>query len=134
MINKLQIDGSKKFMLAGNAITTLKSTKSGKHFTYRIKKKKTEDIWFVSVMYNYKSKSFNYLGCILPDGTFKYTKASQMKKTSKSFVAFNWAWNHIDNDSLEVWHEGRCGRCGRLLTEPDSIASGFGPVCRSLIN
>jgi hypothetical protein len=29
----------------------------------------------------------------------------------------------------ECWHEGRCGRCGRTLTVPASIASGFGPEC-----
>lgn len=34
--------------------------------------------------------------------------------------------------SLEVWHEGRCGRCGRALTVPESIASGIGPVCEGL--
>jgi hypothetical protein len=31
--------------------------------------------------------------------------------------------------TLEFWHEGRCGRCGRRLTVPDSIASGYGPEC-----
>jgi hypothetical protein len=31
--------------------------------------------------------------------------------------------------SLEVWHEGRCGCCGRKLTVPDSIAAGLGPEC-----
>ena len=30
---------------------------------------------------------------------------------------------------LEVWHEGRCGRCNRALTVPESIASGIGPEC-----
>jgi len=28
-----------------------------------------------------------------------------------------------------VFHEGACGRCGRTLTVPESIASGFGPEC-----
>ena len=31
--------------------------------------------------------------------------------------------------ALEVWHEGRCGRCGRKLTTPQSVETGFGPVC-----
>jgi hypothetical protein len=32
---------------------------------------------------------------------------------------------------LEVWHQGSCGKCGRPLTVPESIASGIGPVCAS---
>lgn len=30
---------------------------------------------------------------------------------------------------VEVWHEGSCGRCGRKLTVPESIANGLGPEC-----
>jgi hypothetical protein len=32
----------------------------------------------------------------------------------------------------EFRHEGRCGRCGRTLTVPESIDSGFGPECINL--
>lgn len=32
-------------------------------------------------------------------------------------------------EQVEVWHEGRCGRCGRRLTVPESISTGFGPEC-----
>lgn len=121
------------FLLAGNAIVTFKSLATGKHFTYRIKAKKGADIWFVEVMYNYESKGFAYIGCIMPDGIFKHTKGSKMAKSSPSFKAFDWCWNNLTSDQLEIWHEGRCGRCGRLLTEPKSIACGFGPACKQLI-
>ena len=30
---------------------------------------------------------------------------------------------------FEFRHEGRCGRCGRALTVPESIDTGFGPHC-----
>lgn len=30
---------------------------------------------------------------------------------------------------VEVWHEGKCCRCGRKLTVPESIESGIGPEC-----
>jgi hypothetical protein len=33
---------------------------------------------------------------------------------------------------LEVWHEGRCGRCGRALTVPESVERGIGPECWEL--
>jgi hypothetical protein len=32
-------------------------------------------------------------------------------------------------DFIEVWHEGKCGKCGRTLTVPSSIESGIGPEC-----
>lgn len=124
---------SRQFILAGKAFVTFKSIKTGQHFTYRITKKKQENLWFVNVMYKYDT-GLKYLGVILPNGTFKYTKASQNRKESPSWIAFNWAWNHLNSDTLEIWHEGKCGRCGRLLTEPDSIASGFGPICKNLMN
>lgn len=34
-----------------------------------------------------------------------------------------------DLPECEVWHEGRCGRCGRKLTVPESIETGIGPDC-----
>jgi hypothetical protein len=35
---------------------------------------------------------------------------------------------------LAVYHEGRCGACGRRLTTPESISSGLGPVCAGRIS
>jgi hypothetical protein len=32
---------------------------------------------------------------------------------------------------LKVHHEGRCCRCGRKLTVPESIETGLGPECAS---
>ena len=125
---------SQQFILAGNALITVKSLRTNKHFTYRIKKKKNASIWFVSVAYNGGDRQFNYIGCILADNTFKHTKASQVKQSTDSFIAFNWAWNNLSSEQIELWHEGHCGRCGRTLTEPESIKLGYGPVCKSLIN
>jgi len=48
---------------------------------------------------------------------------------------FEWLWRTRLStaselpDQVEVWHEGRCARCGRRLTVPESISSGFGPEC-----
>lgn len=48
---------------------------------------------------------------------------------------FPWLWQkYVDPvrnlpSQIEVWHEGRCGACGRRLTVPESIANGLGPVC-----
>jgi hypothetical protein len=48
-------------------------------------------------------------------------------------MAMNWVLDHLSEGEMppltEIWHEGRCGRCGRKLTVPDSIAIGIGPDC-----
>ena len=52
---------------------------------------------------------------------------------AQSALAFNWVWRAISTDNVpefvSVHHAGRCGRCGRKLTVPTSIESGFGPDC-----
>ena len=130
---KLSPDQAKQFILAGNALITIKSMRTSKHFTYKIKKHKTKDVWFISIAYNGGDRLYHYIGCILANHQFKHTKASRVKPNSDSFTAFSWSWNNLQSNQIEIWHEGKCGRCGRLLTEPKSIEQGFGPHCYSLL-
>lgn len=51
---------------------------------------------------------------------------------------FAWFWRFLASgrtfpETFQFWHEGRCARCGRRLTVPDSIATGFGPECAAAI-
>lgn len=121
------------FMMAGNSTVTIKSVKTGKHFTYKVKKHREKELRFVSVLYD-GDDNYNYIGCIFEAGAFKHTKGSKCLPTAESFRAFNWTWANVRKltipDYLEIWHEGRCGRCGRKLTEPESIRLGIGPICR----
>lgn len=55
-------------------------------------------------------------------------QALQFKRFYKQVVAHNLL------EELEVYHHGRCGRCGRKLTDPDSIVQGMGPECRKKLN
>ncbi len=63
----------------------------------------------------------------------KTPRASDVSRDAPSSIAFSWAWRKMLRnelpDQLEIWHEGRCGRCNRKLTVPESVASGFGPEC-----
>jgi hypothetical protein len=63
----------------------------------------------------------------------KVPKPGDISRDAPSARAFDWTWRHIARgimpDALEIWHEGRCGRCARRLTVPESIAQGFGPEC-----
>ena len=125
------------FMTGGNATVTLVSTKTGTRFTYRLRANDEGDVFFVSLLGGPDNESdYRYMGRIAR-GVFwqgrKVPKPGDVGPDAPSSLAFKWAWERLAKgvllDSLEIWHEGRCGRCSRKLTVPSSIASGFGPEC-----
>lgn len=127
------------FLLAGKAIFTIVSKATGVRFTYKVKKHPEKDLWFVSVLTGSDNYSnYSYLGSIFFNGygdyrEFRSTAKSRITVDAPSFKAFRWFFSQLENngslDAVEVHHEGRCGRCGRRLTVPESIESGFGPEC-----
>lgn len=128
-----------RFMTAGNATVTLRSRKTGARFTYRIRTSDDERVRFVSIMTGVDNESsFQYLGYarVGQEVYFRGAK-SRITETAPSARAFAWAWRQLQAgrlpEALEVWHEGRCGRCGRKLTVPESVRSGFGPECVNLV-
>lgn len=142
---------AREFIAAGNAIVTLRSRKSGEHFTYRVRAPRDRrveggahvstvklvgpaPVHFVSVLAGPDNNAdYQYIGYIR-DGKFVHGgEKSRAAKNAPSVVAFGWSWTNIAHDrlpeALDVLHEGRCGRCGRRLTVPASIESGLGPEC-----
>lgn len=134
MINQIRTAlEARSFMGAGNATVTLKSVVSGVHFTYRIRKSEDGQMQFVSVLTGSDNESsYSYLGFVRRDVYF-HGRKSKIGEQAPSAKAFAWAWRSLAQGtmppSLEVWHEGRCGRCNRKLTHPTSIATGLGPEC-----
>ena len=132
------------FIWAGNARFTLRSLKTGLHFTYRVRVKKadvgvtadTATTYFVEVLRGPDNTShFSYAGVMRKPGTFWITQASRVLRTSSSVKALVWFLDAMTHEHsvlgkpLEVWHEGRCCKCGRVLTVPQSIMDGVGPEC-----
>lgn len=131
-------DAVREFALAGNATLTLLSRATGTRFTYRIRQPKEDKPYFVGLLRGQDNENdFQFMGTI-----FKHVdmqplyisgRNSKIGRESQSSKAFVWFWDHVRKgelpNSLEVWHEGRCGRCGRKLTVPSSIESGMGPEC-----
>jgi hypothetical protein len=135
-----------RFALAGKAVLTLSSTRSGAHYTYRINKAKgtTEKpaagLFFVNLLPGPdNTEDFTYLGIVSITRlgpVFKLTAKSRAGLDSPAVRAFQYftqqvlAGSHLP-EALEVRHEGRCGACGRTLTVPGSLDSGIGPECLS---
>jgi hypothetical protein len=135
---------AKFFILGGKAIFTLRSRTSGSHFTYKVSeaaKRNPNDLpfYFVNVLTGPDNTSnYCYLGYIKNGQFFHGGAKAKISKDAPSFIAFDWSFRSIVvgkiPTTLEIWHEGRCAKCGRKLTVPESIASGFGPECGERMN
>ncbi len=144
----------REFTLAGKATITLESEKTGAHFTYRVRQaldQRTQEPaqrWFVSLLSGPDNEnSYTYIGLLdcgarhanflAPQGPvqFRQTAKAKIGADAPSVRGFVFFWNAINADkmpcSMIVRHEGKCGRCGRTLTVPESIDRGIGPECAS---
>jgi hypothetical protein len=132
----------RKFVLGGNARFTLVSKATGVRFTFKVRGKEDDDgatsIYFVSLLSGPDNESdYQYLGHIWASSRrYQHGKKSRIGADAASAKAFDFFWRHLAffatavlHPQIEFWHQGECARCGRVLTVPASIASGFGPEC-----
>lgn len=135
---KLEGPAIARFVLAGDARFTIVSPKTGSRFTFRVQRSKDEgdDRCFVKVLTGPDNGGdYAYLGTIFAAavsvGSYVHGSRSRISREAPSAQAFAWFWRKLafGAPACEVWHLGRCGRCGRDLTVPESIASGLGPEC-----
>jgi hypothetical protein len=135
MVAKLSHDKALDFILAGNCTFTAKNSETGNRFTYKIKKHKVNDVWFVSVLGGANNETdYFFFGSINKDGKYSFSeKSAKIGKDAKSVITFNYIFNRLLSNTLsplvEIWHEGKCGKCGRKLTVPESVETGLGPEC-----
>jgi hypothetical protein len=121
------------FITGGNAIFTLKSLKTQTRFTYKVYYDKSNFIVYV-LTGNDNTANYSYMCHIIPD-TMEMKKITNSKFTpnSTAYVAFEYVFYNLltrqTMPKVEIWQSGRCCRCGRLLTVPESIESGIGPEC-----
>jgi Family of unknown function (DUF6011) len=121
-----------QFALAGDARFTISNASTGNRFTFRVRKPQDDAPHFVSVLTGADNdNSYTYLGTIFSDGAYRHGRKSRISPDAPSAKAFDWTWQNRERlpANVKVNHEGKCGRCGRTLTVPESIESGFGPEC-----
>jgi Family of unknown function (DUF6011) len=134
------------FVFGGNARFTLRSLRTGVRHTYRVRVRK-KDVkvgtvgerltYFVETLRGPNNETdYRYTGVLRLPGTFWFTAASQQLRSAPSSMALLWFLDRMREDRANVlgrlaefWHEGRCGRCGRALTVPESVVRGIGPEC-----
>ena len=123
-----------RFALAGKAIFTVVSKKTGVRFTFKVRAAENGPMHFISVLTGPdNTQDYKYLGYLRRGVYFHGGAKAKIAADAPSAKAFDWFWRALARDALgdraEVHHEGQCGRCGRALTVPESIQSGYGPEC-----
>ena len=131
MNNKIN---NSNFFTGGNATFTVYNDKN-EHYTFKIKQKK-DTPFFVSMLTGPDNWSnYSYIGLYnSAKNQLNLTAKSKMNFESKPVKVFNWAVKLVANkatmpDGYGIVHEGKCCRCGRKLTTPESVENGIGPEC-----
>lgn len=132
---------TRDFFLGGKATFTVENTETKQHRTYKIRKpeptaKYPNPSWFVKVMTGTDNeKHYSYIGVLdNATGAIRLTKASKFMEGSDVLKAARWVMGRVINqlqipDQMDIRHSGKCGRCGRTLTTPESLDRGIGPEC-----
>jgi hypothetical protein len=129
MSKRLENADALKFIFAGNSTVTFLNTETENRFTFHVKKAKDSNLFFVNVLTG--PEQYSYLGTV-SNGIYTHGKKSNFTGAQSEKV-FSYVLNKLKTQSLpeqiEIWHEGKCGKCGRQLTVPSSINTGIGPEC-----
>jgi hypothetical protein len=137
----------RRFVLAGNAYLTL--TGRDRRYTFRVAQGKPREgdapdraqPFFLSLLSGPDNTAdYTYVGIVdRATGLVRLTRASRITAESQPVRAWNWAMRYLWAGQplpapATIHHAGRCGRCGRMLTVPGSIESGFGPECAGKVD
>lgn len=129
-----------KLITAGKSVLTFLSTKTGTRITYKFKVHneplrgggKFSKLIFVTVL---NENKYKFIGTIFIGNNPKFFWSDKSPISPSSpiikgidFITRKTFAGEIIND-LEVYHNGYCVRCGRILTVPESITTGIGPEC-----
>lgn len=135
---KVSNDNLSAFLKAGNFTFTLRNTRSGNRFTFKVSRNEDDssdiEFWVAVLTGPNNEDDYTPLGRILKSGAYLRNKSSRIGEDAPSAKAFDWLFRMVSNgkdipDFIEVWHSSHCCRCGRKLTVEESIERGYGPEC-----
>lgn len=128
------------FITAGRAIFTIENDK-GTHKTYRVKRSRPSErfpnpAYFIDVLSGTDNEnSYAPIGRVIPEtGVITLTSISRFSPNDLNFKIAKFALEIAYRSrplpiGYRLRHSGKCGRCGRTLTHPDSLTNGIGPEC-----
>lgn len=130
-----------RFVLSGHAIFTLVSKRTRARYTFKVSKADKGDLYFIGLLSGPDNGAdYRYLGILrhfdYPFQRYEVMTSKKSPPVGAPFKGFEWFYKRLQmsavwQDQMEFYHAGRCGRCGRMLTVPESIEMGIGPECLS---
>jgi len=118
-----------------NGTVTVHNPKTGNHRTFRIRTQPDNAEFapgerVVSLLTGPDNEGdYRGFGFVMADGRIRLWRRCQTA-TFEAYARILMNPDHYAiHHGLEFMSEGRCRRCNRTLTTPESVASGIGPVC-----
>lgn len=133
--NLLEPKYIESYVFQNKSTVTIRSKKSGEHFTYNIVKDKYADYYRIYLLVGEDNeRSFRYIGLYYRDRREYYLPGLYREYNQPvplSIKVIRYVLQNIDNlpDTIEIYHSCKCALCGRKLTTPASLRTGFGPKC-----
>ena len=133
------MNASLQFILAGNALFTVENVATGNRFTFKVRQPDDDKPHFVSVLTGPDNEhDYAFLGTVFDAARYHHGRRSRVAEDAPSAKAFEWLFRQLSTGhslppQVRLCHCGKCGRCGKTLTVPESVESGFGPECSKAI-
>ena len=113
---------------------TIRSKNTDVEYTYQISRSFFNGRWYTHIKVEQGYLNFVRLGTYYRGAITNKGRAV----SSPSAIAIAFVLNKVENkqfdfldSKMEVMHLGKCLRCGRTLTDSNSISIGLGPICQS---
>lgn len=143
-----------RVLLAGRLVATLRSKLTDQHITIQLKASAKHDRWqtvpyseathvFIDVPATSIDGGYNdKVGTLYPPHTLRSYRGQFLADrnadptriwAAKQVLLIACGLVPIETDQYEVLQSSFCWRCGKELTQPDSIERGMGPTCAQAV-
>lgn len=123
----------KDFLLAGKCTCSIRNNKTGNEYLFEINENnKNDKMYFIQSITGMGKIYAGYL-FLQEDGSIIYNKGpkGQIPEEDKRIQAILYVLKNYEilPPYVIVQHLGKCARCRRPLSDPESIRRGLGPEC-----
>lgn len=125
--------------LNGGAFT-IRSKRTGKDYTFKISHKPFNGFNYLHIKVETEYMNFRYMGYYREGQIMRRDKQTKQLKVvdTPASTAISWFIRMIKagnfdilRNGVDIFHIGKCLKCGKPLTDSTSIEYGIGPICRN---